>query len=119
MTLKCLLSKKLNSAASEKLVQGELEVIIRICQPRRVYLFGSASRGEMTEDSDLDILLVLPNGADMKAVKKAYYGRRRDHNFPVDIIFMEESDFETKSRIGGVSMICRNEGRLLYESPHD
>jgi predicted nucleotidyltransferase len=41
------------------------EVVSRIRQasnPLRVILFGSAARGDAGPDSDLDILVVVPNG---------------------------------------------------------
>ena len=42
--------------------------------PERVYLFGSAARGEMGPDSDYDIMLVVPDDAEPERLraKKAY-----------------------------------------------
>lgn len=114
--LKRLLAKKLSPIEIEQLAQKELLAILSSCQPQYIYLFGSASRGEMTEDSDLDFLVALRDEQEIKAAKTAYYGRKRDHSFPVDIIFMDAQTFATKSKLGGVAMICLNEGRLLYEA---
>ena len=36
--------------------------IIEIVQPLRIILFGSAARGEMNPDSDIDVLVVMPEG---------------------------------------------------------
>lgn len=111
--LKRILAKKLDQALVTSLVQGELAEILAICQPIEVFLFGSAARDEMTDASDLDFLVVLPDQTDLKAIKKRYYCRKKQHDYPVDIIFMMESDFKQKAKIGGVAMICANEGRRL------
>ncbi len=37
--------------------------LVEACQPFRVYLFGSAARGDAGPDSDLDFLVVVPDDA--------------------------------------------------------
>lgn len=46
----------------DKLVQRILQVV----RPLRIILFGSAARGDMGPDSDLDLLVVMPDGTDCK-----------------------------------------------------
>ena len=41
-----------------RLLRRLVETVVRTADPDRVILFGSAARGEMTEESDLDILVV-------------------------------------------------------------
>ena len=36
--------------------------LIGIYHPERIYLFGSAARGEAGPDSDYDIMIVVPDG---------------------------------------------------------
>ena len=114
--LKRLLAKKLDHQVVTTLVQSELADILSVCEPIQVFLFGSAARGEMTDASDLDFLLILPDHTDVKAVKSKYYCRKRQRDYPVDIIFMTASDFAQKSQIGGIAMICANEGKRLIGS---
>ena len=35
-----------------------VDAVLRVTRPERVLLFGSGARGEMTEDSDIDILVI-------------------------------------------------------------
>jgi predicted nucleotidyltransferase len=37
--------------------------LVAACQAERIYLFGSATRGEHGPDSDYDLLIVLPDAA--------------------------------------------------------
>ena len=64
-------------------------------QARRVVLFGSAARGEMGKDSDLDFLVVIPdsdNRYEMSdAWKRAYYSLDELKRPPVDILVATES----------------------------
>jgi predicted nucleotidyltransferase len=36
--------------------------IVEVVQPQRIILFGSAVRGDMRPDSDIDILVAVPDG---------------------------------------------------------
>ena len=39
-----------------------VERIVEVVNPLKIILFGSAARGEMGPDSDVDVLVVMPNG---------------------------------------------------------
>lgn len=79
------------------------------------YLFGSAAENKNTSDSDLDILLVIPDGRD----SKDYYQFVNTPFFSpiaVDWIIKSESAFQKESDIGGVAMIAKNQGKRIW--PH-
>lgn len=116
MTLNRLLAKPISRKAVEPAIGEELAVILASCDPIKVFLFGSAARDEMTEVSDLDLLVVVADSANLKEIQKKYYCRRKSHMQQVDILFMEQSDFQAKSRIGGVAMLCKQKGILLFEA---
>lgn len=52
----------------EEKVQELVRRIVEAVQPLRIILFGSAARGDMTPDSDADVLVVMPEGTDRRAV---------------------------------------------------
>ena len=116
MTFQALLAKRLEATLVEGLVEQELARIVHSVRPTLVYLFGSAARGEMTDASDLDVLVVVPNEAPVKALKRRYYESPGERKIPVDVIFVTESDFDTRSRVGGVCMVCADEGRILHRA---
>ena len=55
----------------DELVRRTVEAV----QPRRIILFGSAARGTMGPQSDLDVLVVMPDSADCRAVARDLYRR--------------------------------------------
>ena len=56
----------MNMAASETFISTMVDRIVRGFQPSRVVLFGSHARGAATEWSDVDLLVILPNGSDKR-----------------------------------------------------
>lgn len=78
----------------------------------RALLFGSSSKGKNTANSDLDILVVVPDGVD---IKKYFKFVTAPHFSPVavDWIFKSASDYTKEKDIGGVSMIATIEGKEL------
>lgn len=73
------------------------------------FLFGSAAIGRNTANSDLDILLVVPDEYD---IKKYYQFVNKPHFSPVavDWIIKTASDFEKEKEIGGVAMVAAQTG---------
>ncbi len=73
------------------------------------YLFGSAAQNKNTVDSDLDLLVIVPDGSEIKSyyevVNSAFFSP-----VAVDWIFITESEFNKNSEIGGISMIAKQQG---------
>ena len=48
--------------------------LVEVYHPERVYLFGSAARGEATVDSDYDLMVIVPNDTppEMRDSGRAY-----------------------------------------------
>lgn len=66
--------------------------IVEIIRPRRIILFGSAARGEMGPSSDLDILVVVPDGVHRRQTVQTLYRRLPAVGTGKDIIVVWESD---------------------------
>src|SRR5215831_17419111 len=49
--------------------------IVEAVHPRRVILFGSAARGEMGPNSDLDVLVIMPDGTHRRRTTQEVYRR--------------------------------------------
>jgi predicted nucleotidyltransferase len=60
--------------------------------PRRIILFGSAARGAMSVDSDLDVLVVMPDGTHRRRTAQTVYRSLRGLGFAKDIVVVTESD---------------------------
>ena len=103
-------------------MQSDLEVIeqlvqriIELVQPLRIILFGSAARGEMGPDSDIDVLVVMPEGVHRRRTAQLLYRQIRGLGVPFDILVATPDDLERhKDNIGLVYQSILREGREVY-----
>lgn len=95
----------LSHEATDARVDSVLRLILSLCHPIRVILFGSASRYELTSSSDVD---------DLKNAKKPLHAKCGELEFPVDFLLVDKETYETKSLIGGALFDARHEGRVLF-----
>lgn len=101
----------------EALLDEVVRRVLTVARPDRIILFGSAATGEMTEDSDLDLLVVEPEPADTRYRSVLIRRALGDVRYPVDVIVMSSARFEeTKNLIGGIAYPARKYGRVLYEA---
>lgn len=101
---------------NEKYLEELCKFINRTIQAERIYLFGSYAYGTPNENSDLDILVVIPDDgprpADaVKRIRRALYERQ---DMPLDVIACRASMFQ--QRQGGPTLESKaaREGVLLY-----
>ena len=88
-----------------------------VAKPERIILFGSAATGEMTKDSDIDLLIVEPTAENRHAKSVAITDAIGDVRFPVDVKMISPERFEaTKNIIGGIAYPAHKYGRILYEA---
>jgi predicted nucleotidyltransferase len=85
-------------------------------RPERIYLFGSRARGDATEDSDYDVLVVVEEraGAPFEMEQRS---RRalRDVRRPMDIVIVTRDYFDWMlGAAASLPATVYREGRLLY-----
>ena len=107
--------------ASTMLDQAILDDIIRrvvkVAQPEKIILFGSAARGDMNRHSDVD-LLVVKNGCDPWGVMGEIYGSLRGVGAAVAAIVVTPAQVERyKDCHALVIKPALREGRVIYEAP--
>jgi predicted nucleotidyltransferase len=89
--------------------------IVEVAQPDRIILFGSAVRGKMAPNSDLD-LLVVKSGVHRRRLAQAIYRHLVGVGFPVDIVVVTPEDIKRYGNaIGLVLETALPEGRVVYE----
>jgi len=86
-------------------------------QPRSVMLFGSHARGEATEHSDVDLLVVLdnpgPRGRRSAPILKML---AMEFPYPVDVVVRSPESLEAGRRIpGSFAEAVVREGVVLYD----
>jgi predicted nucleotidyltransferase len=67
---------------------------VKAVQPLRIILFGSAARGTMGQDSDLDLLVVVADGLHRRRTAQAVYKSLKGIGFAKDIVVVTESDIK-------------------------
>lgn len=92
--------------------------IINIIQPERIILFGSYAKGTYSEDSDLDLLVVIkesnePRYKRARKIRKSIWGLV---NVPKDILVYTEEELDRWKDVpmSFVSNII-TEGKMIYE----
>jgi predicted nucleotidyltransferase len=98
------------------------ELVRRLAEfyhPERIYLFGSAARGEDGPDSDVDLCVVLPDDAPESLYRdRSIQGRFWGLGAAVDVVRLASSDFDARGAYVAASLPATilREGRLLYDA---
>lgn len=66
--------------------------VVDAVQPKRIILFGSAARGQMGPNSDLDLLVVMPDGVHRRQTAQTIYRKLTGMGIAKDIVVVTESD---------------------------
>ncbi len=101
--------------ADSDVVADALARVVNAVHPLKVVLFGSRARGDERAGSDIDFLVVVPNGADRNQLYKDGYRSMIGLGTPVDILIVEES-FLAAGRDDRYSVLfpATREGRVIY-----
>jgi len=98
-------------AAIETLVRR----IVEVARPDRIVLFGSAARGEMGPDSDLDVLVVKSGVEHRRRLAQDIYMNLSGVGVGVDVIVLTPEDIEAqRDSVGSIVGPALDEGRVIY-----
>jgi predicted nucleotidyltransferase len=102
---------------SMKEIRAVTRKIAREFRPQRVILFGSHARGTATEDSDVDLLVIMPVRG--PTVEKSVEIHLKVHPpFSTDILVRTPRTVRERIRMGDCFMReIHEEGKVLYEAP--
>ena len=95
-----------------------VEKLVEAYRPLRVYLFGSRGRGEVSPDSDYDLLLVVPDDASPERRRsRLAYERLWGTGVAADVLVWTRDAFERRRHLrASLPATVEREGRLLYAS---
>ncbi len=84
---------------------------------QKVILFGSAGRGQMTYDSDLDVIVISPDFKKLDFIKRLQILSRNRKNaarkVPMDILGYTQEEFEKLGRESVVIEEAQKEGQEI------
>jgi uncharacterized protein len=101
----------------QQVLDRVVATIVETAQPRRIVLFGSAARGQMGPHSDLDVLVVMPDGVHRRQTAQRLYRALAGLGLAKDIVVVTESD--VRQFADEPSLVVRpalREGRELYRA---
>jgi predicted nucleotidyltransferase len=89
--------------------------IVEHARPERVVLFGSRASGRARPDSDVDLLVVVPDADDPRAVTVQLYRVLAGSGVGKDLVVVTAGDFARwKDVPGTVVRTADREGQVLY-----
>lgn len=98
-------------------VPGMVEEIVDGFSPRRVILFGSVARGDETEESDIDLMVVFDHLD--RARRRELQGRLMaavTAPVPFDIFVMDAAEFDARKDVNGtIAYWPAREGVVVHE----
>ncbi|PWC84406.1 DNA polymerase III subunit beta [Azospirillum sp. TSH100] len=101
---------------NDEKLQILLDRIVPALQPEAVYLFGSRARGDFDEDSDYDLLVIVPDDApkERRSIRYAY-ASKIGTGIPADIIPCTRTNYEvSKDVVGTLSYEVKRRGLRVY-----
>lgn len=102
---------------TQDLLDEAVRRIVQAVKPLRIILFGSAARGRMGPHSDLDFLVVMPDGTHRRQAAREAFAALRGLGMAKDIVVVTERDLvEHRDNPSLVVKPALDEGKELYAS---
>ena len=97
-----------------------IPIIISIASPDQIILFGSYARGDNTEKSDIDLLIIkkgLKNSFDIiDSIDRSFYENKI--RISIDLLAIDYNRYnELNSEIGYIYKTTKEQGKVIYETP--
>ena len=100
----------------DALIEEIVRRVLTVTTPDKIILFGSAATGEMTRDSDIDLLIVERGPIDRREEYVRIRQALGDMGHPFDILFISADWFEaSKNVIGGIAYPAYKYGKVIYD----
>ena len=102
-----------------KEIENKIDMLVRqivsLAHPLRIVLFGSAATGDPHYDSDIDALVIMPEGTHRRQTAQHLYKEISGIGMPFDIIVATPQDLDKhKNNVGLIYRSILREGREVY-----
>jgi uncharacterized protein len=105
----------MNKAVLQRSICEVVDRVVALAHPLRIVLFGSAVDGKFGDDSDLDFLVVIPDGARTDAVADRLNTGVRPRPLPCDFVVVTPSVLKRhRHNPGLVYAEILDKGREVY-----
>ncbi|HQL53971.1 MAG TPA: nucleotidyltransferase domain-containing protein [Phycisphaerae bacterium] len=103
-------------AVDESWLANVTRLLCQSAQPTRIILFGSHARGDARTDSDIDLLVVVPQSCDRMAEMVRLNRVLSPLRLPVDLLVATADQFRHwRDTPGNIYSTAAAEGKVLYE----
>ncbi len=103
---------------SDAMLDEIIRRVVEVAHPDQIILFGSAARGEMSQDSDADLLVVKDDVPSRRRLEGQIYKNLIGVRMPVDVIVATKEDIEAcKDKVGTIIRPAVSEGVVVYDAP--
>ncbi|MFO8043874.1 MAG: nucleotidyltransferase domain-containing protein [Alkalispirochaeta sp.] len=91
-------------------------LIFSVVVPRQIILFGTQATGRVSEDSDIDVLIVVGDDtADLRHLRQSLHIQiSASVSLPCDVLVERESTFAQRSELPTLERSIKETGTTLY-----
>lgn len=108
---------EIETTVTQELLDDVVRRVVEVVRPVRIVLFGSAARGTLGPNSDLDILVVVPDGTHRRSTAQRLYRSLFGLGVPKDVVVVTESDVKNYGTNPSLVIApALEEGRELYHA---
>lgn len=98
-----------------KVIESLVQKIVEAVHPLKIILFGSYARDNANPESDIDVLVVMPEGIHCRRTAQLLYRRITGLGAPFDILVTTPDVLEKhKDNIGLIYRTVLKEGKEIY-----
>src|SRR5262245_2314536 len=87
-------SKSRAGRPDSRVVSDIVKRVVKAAHPERIIMFGSAARGEMGPNSDIDLLVIKRGKFNRRRVMESIYQNLRGASMAVDAVVVTPEDVE-------------------------
>ena len=100
-------------------IQQAVDRLVALAKPSKVILFGSYARGDATESSDLDLVVIEPEVGNQFDEMVRLRNEVGAMPVGVDLLVYSDSEASRRSQVPGTALYWAfKEGRVMYDASH-
>ena len=104
----------LSQQEASEIIENKLQWILQSCEPKEIWLFGSAASDGMTVASDVDFALLFEDGDSLSRCRREIYERPRPDAWHQDLAFFLLGDFCERATVGVLPMLIVQDGKRIF-----
>ncbi|MDT8300018.1 MAG: nucleotidyltransferase domain-containing protein [Sedimentisphaerales bacterium] len=101
--------------SNPKVIESLVQKIVEAVHPLKIILFGSYAQDKPNPESDIDVLVVMPEGVHCRRTSQLLYRQIRGLGVPFDVLVSTPTILEKhKDNIGLIYRTVLKEGKEIY-----